>query len=265
MSVWVKASIAQIFALLVVLGVLQHASLPDWEIGGQGFAWVVGLVAAIAGWLIRLPVWWVPIQFLFAPALVFVLALEAPPSLFLAGLITLLLLFPSNPRERVPLYLSNRKTWDCLNDFLPADRSFRMVDLGCGTAGGLGRLAQRLPRGHFVGVESSPVLYAIARLRLMGLPNVQVMFGDLWDVRLDGFDVVYAFLSPSPMPRLSNKLCLEMCEGSIFVSNTFEIPGIPPDDTVEVNDARRTRLLVWRFGPRTASGQPNSRCPTSTS
>jgi hypothetical protein len=51
---------------------------------------------------------------------------------------------------------------------------------------------------------------------------------------LAGQDVVYAFLSPAPMKQLWAKAQAEMTPGSLFVSNSFPVPG-----------ASRPRLSTW--------------------
>ena len=48
------------------------------------------------------------------------------------------------------------------------------------------------------------------------------------------------------MPRLWEKVRREMRPGSLFISNSFDVPGFPPDETVELHDLSRARLLVWR-------------------
>ncbi|HAD86437.1 MAG TPA: methyltransferase type 12, partial [Rhodospirillaceae bacterium] len=61
------------------------------------------------------------------------------------------------------------------------------------------------------------------------------------------FDMVYCFLSPVPMERLYAKAKDEMQPGCLFVSNSFAVPGVEPDEVVTVDDRRRTRLLVYRL------------------
>ena len=61
------------------------------------------------------------------------------------------------------------------------------------------------------------------------------------------YDVVYAFLSPEPMPALYEKVRREMKPGTRFVSNSFSVAEAPPDDTVIVGDRRRTKLHIWNI------------------
>ena len=59
------------------------------------------------------------------------------------------------------------------------------------------------------------------------------------------FGVVYCFLSPQPMAELWRKARAELRPGALFISNSFAVPGVSPDFTVEVGG--RQRLLVWRM------------------
>jgi hypothetical protein len=76
-------------------------------------------------------------------------------------------------------------------------------------------------------------------------PNVQVRYGSFWGQALGAYDVVYAFLSPVPMPRLWDKVCAELAPGGFLVSNSFEVPGVTPTGVAHVGDGRGTQLLVY--------------------
>ena len=59
------------------------------------------------------------------------------------------------------------------------------------------------------------------------------------------FNVVYAFLSPVPMPALWAKARREMKPGSRFISHSFEVPGEFPQRVIPVEGREGARLLVW--------------------
>jgi hypothetical protein len=101
----------------------------------------------------------------------------------------------------------------------------------------------------FVGIESAPLPFAIARLRLVlsGLPNLAITYGDLWKQDLSEYQAVYCFLSPEPMTRLYSKARQEMMPGSQLISNSFGVPDIVPDEVVSIEDRRQTELLIYRF------------------
>jgi hypothetical protein len=247
LSIVFAALLAQIGATILAFLAFKAGSyfgLPPafWAIVvTQSFA------AILLSLLLRLPSWWLPIQGLFVPALLFTLSLNLPPGIFLAGFILLWLVFRSNTRERVPLYLSNETTWQALAELLPQRKGFVFLDLGCGLGGLLAYLAERSPDGTFHGVESAPASFLVSWLRLRKKINAQVRYGNLWKESLEPYDVVYAFLSPEPMLDLWRKARNEMRPDSLFVSNTFAVPDVAPTRTLLLNDSRRTRLLIWKM------------------
>jgi hypothetical protein len=90
----------------------------------------------------------------------------------------------------------------------------------------------------------APLNWLVSRLRLGG--KAKIRLGSLWDEDLSAYEVVYAYLSPAPMAQLWEKAVREMRPGSLFISNTFAVPGVEPDETVELNDLSHARLLIWR-------------------
>jgi hypothetical protein len=71
------------------------------------------------------------------------------------------------------------------------------------------------------------------------------MRGDFWHHPLGPYDMVYAFLSPLPMPRLWEKAKAEMRPGSLLVSNSFPVPDVEPQRVIEIADRRGTRLYCY--------------------
>jgi hypothetical protein len=234
---------AQILALLVVAAVA--AALRESGAGVPLSVWVglAGLAAALLNRRLGLPAWWQIIGLAFVPLLWLTLQSGIDPDWFLAGLILLALTSLGAVRGRVPLYLSSPRAAVALAARLPEHA--HLLDLGCGLGGPLARLATLRPDADLHGVESAPLNWLIARLRLAG--RARIRLGNLWDVDLSGHDVVYAYLSPAPMARLWLKARAEMRPGSLLVSNTFEVPGIEPDEVVELDDLSHARLLIWRM------------------
>jgi hypothetical protein len=69
----------------------------------------------------------------------------------------------------------------------------------------------------------------------------------LWNANLAAYDIVYAYLSPAPMPALWDKARAEMKPGSLLISNTFAVPEQVADETLELGDLSHARLLIWRM------------------
>ena len=160
----------------------------------------------------------------------------------------LLLLYGNAGASRVPRYFSSRRAKEELARLLPTGAKVRFLDLGSGFGGTVLALAAKR-EGEFVGIESAPLPFALSWLRVTfsGLPQARVVHGDFRKLDLAGFDLVYAFLSPAPMAELFRKARAEMTPGSLFVANTFDVPGETPERTIALNDWRRGRLLVWRM------------------
>jgi hypothetical protein len=239
------ALLLQFTALL--LGVLG-LRLFDLHPAPLFFALLCGTLAAILSRLAGLARWWLIIQFAFAPAMVLMLALAIPSGFFLAAFLVMLLIYWSTFRTQVPLYLSSNKVWQALETRLPST-PFTFVDLGSGIGGVLTHLARTHPHGHYHGVEAAPLpyLWSWLRIKLGGHRNCTVHWGSLWDSDLSRYDVVFAYLSPVPMDALWRKVEQEMRPGSLFISNTFEIPEHPPQEIIPVEDLHRSKLYLWHM------------------
>lgn len=238
-------SAAVVFTLLTVNVIERHDS-PFL------FAVLCGLLAATFSFFAGLAKWWLVIQLLFAPALVFMLAVELPPTLFLGAFLVLLLVYWSTFRTQVPLYLSSNKVWHALERLLPVakiDSGFTFIDLGSGLGGVLTHLASVRPDGRYIGVEAAPlpVFWSWLRIKLGNHRNCRVKWGSLWDCDLSQYDVVFAYLSPVPMEKLWNKARTEMRSGTIFISSTFTVLDQAHHEIVQVNDLHHSTLFIWHM------------------
>jgi hypothetical protein len=233
--------VASLYALLAGFGTAWlPAALPL-----AALPWVEGAGAALVGVAIGLPRWWLPINALFFPAMHALLTLSVPPLAYLAGLALLLVCNVGAWRSRVPLFLSSRQAAAVVTTLLPRAHGFRLLDLGSGTGSFLCNLAGVRPDGRYTGVEMAPLPLLLARWRARRRPALQVTLGDFWRQDLAGYDVVYAYLSPAPMARLWRKARAEMRPGSLFISNSFAVPGVPPQQTIHLGDRMRSTLYVW--------------------
>lgn len=245
------AAIAQLLGSLIALGLVALV-FPRMLRSGEipfpyllGFATLQGLCVAFVSHKLEAPRWWLAIHLGFAPLVVLASRLAIAPGWYLAGFVTLLLVFWRTDKSRVPLYLSSSATAQAVAELLPAG-TCHVIDLGCGDGRLLKALARSRPDCEFVGIEHAPLTWLWARISTLGLPNCRVRHGDFWRQDLGVFDVAYAFLSPAPMARLWAKAGAEMRGDALLISNSFEIPGIAAERTVEVGDRRATRLHCYR-------------------
>lgn len=238
----------QIILIHLLAWVITFALTQSSLAAPSNWTWLVitqGLMAAALTYLLQLPAWWLMINLVFFPLAGLVQTFNLDSGWYLLGLVILLLTQFGALRSRVPLYLSSRQAKTALVQVLPDAKGLKLLDIGSGMGSLLAHLASARPDIKLDGIESAPLLWLVSRLRLNN--KAKIHFADLWSHDLSGYDVVYAFLSPEPMARLWHKAKSEMKSGSLFISNTFEIPGILPDRVIELHDLNRGRLLIWRI------------------
>lgn len=208
---------------------------------------LIGAVALALATISRQPWWWRLIHALFMPAIWATYTLAIPPGWFLLGFVLLLLVYRGALSGQVPLYLSNRETVAALDELIGKEECERIVDLGAGVGSTMIPLADRWPDKHFTGAENAPLTWLAGLVLGVGRPNLHWRWEDLWQMPLADYDLVYAFLSPVPMPKLWEKACAEMRPGSLFVSNSFPVPGIAPDFVIDVACTPPRPLYCYRI------------------
>jgi len=249
------ALLAQIAGALIVFA-LAWLARPFMQMPLLALAILQGICAALVSWRFGAPRWWWLIHLVFMPLVLLALALQIPSGWYLAAFLLTLLIFWRTDRSRVPLYLSNADTATAVAALLP-EQGCSMLDLGCGDGRLLGKLAAARPDCHFAGIEHAPIPWLLAKLLNLAHRNVHIRYGDFWQQDLGKFDVVYAFLSPSPMNRLAGKAEAEMETGKLLISNSFPIPEQMPEQIIEVDDRRQTQLFCYKIGLKTSAKPQN--------
>ena len=217
------------------------------ELPWPGTALAIGGVALLIASLTRQAWWWRIMHALFAPLAWAIASLAIDPGWFLLAFILMLLVYRGAISGQIPLFLSNSETATALAELTSAHAGRRFIDLGAGVGSVLRRLAVTLPGAQFTGIENAPATWLVGYLRTLGLANCNWRWGDLWSARLIEYDVVYAFLSPAPMPALWEKATREMRPGSLFISNSFPVPGVVASRVIDIDDRRQTRLYCYRL------------------
>jgi len=223
-------------AVILVLSI----AWPYYGFQAEAMPWretslAIGAAALLFAILSRQPWWWRIIHAAFMPLVWFTHTLAIDPGWFLLAAILLLLVYRGALTGQVPLYLSNKQTVAALATLLAGRGPTHFLDLGAGIGSTTVPLADQLPDSHFTGYENAPLTWLAGFLLSRGRPNIRWRWDDLWQAHLSDYDVVYAFLSPAPMARLWEKVSAEMKPGSLFVSNSFPVPGRAPDQVIEVD------------------------------
>ncbi len=240
------ALLVQITALILVSSIIVvqttiELSLFEWSL-------LQGLAAGLLSYALHMPVWWMPIHFSFIPLVVVALALNLSSTACLVLFLGLLLIYGKTYKTQVPLYLSSNRVMQALQSLLPENNRFSFVDLGSGCGGLLSHLARKNQNGVFHGIEAAPLPYMISKLRsLFGAKNCAITWGDFWQQDFSQYDVIYAYLSPVPMAALWEKARKEMRPGSLLISNTFSIPGVAADKSIQLDDFSNSTLYLWKI------------------
>lgn len=212
--------------------------------------WMLVMVQAslstlLVSWF-GLPSWWRYIQFLLPWGLYLGVVIGFDPVWALIIFIFVWLIFSNAFKERVPLYLTNATTRDALKVLVKNKRDVHFLDLGCGLGGNVAFMSQIKNVSESHGVETAPVPYVLSKI-VTFFRGGSTYAMDLWKTDLAYYDVVYAFLSPQPMPKLWEKVKEEMVSGSVFVSNSFAVPNEEPTEVWELADRRKTILYIYHI------------------
>jgi len=238
------ALLAQIISLFIIKIFIQTFLL---NIQSSRLVLFQAILSCIITQLIfKLPKWFLYISILFPVLVMFGLQFSQISS-SVYGLLFLFfgLTFSHTLKERVPLYLSNRKTHEALKKFVNQNNATTFIDLGSGL-GGVVRAINQENISAF-GVESAPLLWSISALISQITFRGKILRQNIWDTKLLNYDVVYAFLSPAIMEKLYIYVNSEMKAGSTFISNSFAVDGIEPDEIWQLNDQRKTKLYFYKI------------------
>jgi len=242
----IRAIISQLLALGFAMLLLRISPLH----GAWKFALLQGLAAALISRLLQQQRWWQGIHLCFLPAVLGMLALNLPPWIYLAALIIMALLFWGTVKGDVPLFLSSSAVAEALAEIAARENAASFAELGAGIGSVVVPLARLRPAIHVDAWELAPLPWAILKHRCSKIRNVTVHRESLWKCDIKRFDVVFAFLSPIPMPQLGTMVSDDMPPGSLFVSSSFPIPNWEPEEIRTLADARKTRLYCYRIKPR---------------
>ncbi len=238
----------QAAAVLAVLGVagpcylFLQEPLPWLEV-----SILIGGVALLFASLTQQLWWWKTIHAVFAPAAYIFLKLQISPEWYLLAFALLFLVYRGALSGQIPLYFSNKRTAGALIRFFVNCPPTNIIDLGAGMGSVVYPLAKALKNAQVTGVENAYLPWLIGWLRTARLTNCRWSMRDFWKEPLADYDVVYAFLSPAPMSNLWAKIHQEMRPGSLFISNSFQVPEQDASFVIEVADTRKTRLFCYRI------------------
>ena len=102
----------------------------------------------------------------------------------------------------------------------------KIVEAGCGDARILASLAERFPDFEFIGYEWDFLALFLASCRCRALHNTRILRQDFMTADYSDTDVLILFLGNEIADAYSKKLERELPNGSIVVSECFEMPHL---------------------------------------
>ena len=206
------------------------------------------LLAALPGVLLSLLAahWWrralVALGFPLSLALSGSVAL--PAWAWLLPVAMLVLIYPLHSWRDAPFFPTPMRALDGLAQLAPLPPGARVLDGGCGLGHGLRALHAQYPQVRLYGVEWSPLLALLCRLRCR---FAKVQQGDLWAEDWRDYQMVYLFQRPETMARASAKARAEMRPGSWLVSLAFALPDMAASAKLDATPQRGHAVWLYRM------------------
>ena len=154
---------------------------------------------------------------------------------------------PTSPRVR-------RCMMAILPTHLPSSTVGQIYELGSGWGGMSRTLADHFNSTPVVGIEISPLPFAISWLRNFLSPksNLKLSYGDFFDTDLSDARLIVCYLSRDALIRLAPKLERELVPEALILSNSFGIPGWKTLDKSLAPDLYRSSVYLYERGEAVA-------------
>lgn len=120
-----------------------------------------------------------------------------------------------------------------------------VYELGCGRAGFLRAVEKKWPESKSIGLEDQFFPYFLAKLSAwFWSSRATILKNDFFKVDLREAGLIYCYLNPGAMKKLSGKLALECAPGTVIVSRRFSLPGFRPFKTISDGQGE---VFFYRF------------------
>lgn len=109
-----------------------------------------------------------------------------------------------------------------------------IIDLGSGWGSLLLPLAKQFPQHKFIGYEIARLPFFISSLRGRKLKNICFLRQDILEANISSADIIFLFLLPNMMKKLTKKCQYEMKKSSLIYVNRFPFPNIKETEKVSL-------------------------------
>lgn len=139
---------------------------------------------------------------------------------------------------------SSRKVVKAIKPYINDHSIKSIADLGSGWGGILKQLTKANKEAKVEGFEIAwiPFFYSL----LTKTRETNVIFANFLKNNLNKYDLLYCYLFPNAMVKLSTKLKKELKPGAIVISNTFQLPGWKPVKVIKISDFFGSKIYIYR-------------------
>ena len=139
-----------------------------------------------------------------------------------------------------PFVPTNNKCLKKMISLVKLSDDKKIYDLGCGD----GRLLRAIEKKHGIkgaGYEIAPLVYLWAKLiNFFTKSKNKIHFKSLFSADLSDADVVFLYLIPFILKKLSKKLNKECKKGTLIVSEGFRIPDLSLFEHIPLSKEEKT-------------------------
>lgn len=129
---------------------------------------------------------------------------------------------------------------------LPSEVFGTIFELGSGWGNFAYSLAKKYPKAKVIAFEISPIPYLFSYL-FYRKENLIFLRQDFFNSDLSEADLIFCYLYPAAMERLSRKFKKELRGGKLVVSHTFAIPDRKAERVIRVKDLYNSLIYFYRY------------------
>jgi|Deesub1362B_J571_1020462.scaffolds.fasta_scaffold00005_366 ubiquinone/menaquinone biosynthesis C-methylase UbiE len=150
----------------------------------------------------------------------------------------------------IPYYPTRKEAIKKLLQIYIPKSGARILDLGSGDARILIELAKRYDDISLYGIEKNPYLVeaSIKRIDRLGLKNIRIINSDLFNINLESFDTIYAYLTRDALDILKPKLESFLQRGKEIYIYDISIPNLVPYEVYRIEGINKIhKLYKYRY------------------
>ena len=149
-------------------------------------------------------------------------------------------------RTGVPFIPRPKKSQEGIFELMNLKEGETLVDLGCGDATLL-IAAEKKYNIKTIGYELSPAAFIIAKINIfLKKSKTQVFLKDFFKADLSQADIIFCYLFPFLMKKISENLKKELKPGARIVSLAFPLPDWP-NEKKEYLDKEKKRGKIYIY------------------